>query len=44
MGLGLGMVKNIVETYKGSIEFTSQVNKGTVFTVKFPKEIQLKQV
>jgi len=36
MGLGLGMVKNIVETYKGSIHFESQVNKGTVFTVKFP--------
>ncbi len=38
MGLGLGMVKNIVETYKGSISFTSQPNKGTVFTVRFPKE------
>ncbi|MFX0555902.1 sensor histidine kinase [Maribacter sp. CXY002] len=38
MGLGLGMVKNIVETYKGSIKFTSQPGKGTVFCVKFPKE------
>lgn len=38
MGLGLGMVKNIVETYKGSIDFTSQPNKGTVFYVKFPTE------
>lgn len=38
MGLGLGMVKNIVETYNGSIDFTSQPGKGTVFTVKFPKE------
>lgn len=38
MGLGLGMVKNIVETYKGNIDFTSQPGKGTVFTVKFPKE------
>jgi len=38
MGLGLGMVKNIVETYKGSISLTSQHGKGTVFTVKFPKD------
>lgn len=38
MGLGLGMVKNIVENYKGTIDFTSQLGKGTVFTVKFPKE------
>jgi signal transduction histidine kinase len=38
MGLGLGMVKNIVETYKGTISFTSKPGKGTVFTIKFPKE------
>jgi len=38
MGLGLAMVKNIMETYNGSINFTSQEGKGTVFTVTFPKE------
>lgn len=38
MGLGLGMVKNIVETYNGSITFTSQPGEGTIFTVTFPKE------
>jgi len=38
MGLGLGMVKNIVETYKGSIEFSSQEDMGTVFSVLLPKE------
>ncbi|WP_274475025.1 sensor histidine kinase [Mangrovimonas aestuarii] len=37
MGLGLAMVKNIVETYHGSITFTSEKGKGTVFTVKIPK-------
>ncbi len=38
MGLGLGMVKNIVETYKGTIDFSSQPEKGTVFTVRVPRE------
>ena len=38
MGLGLAMVKNIVETYDGSITFTSQEGIGTTFTVTFPKE------
>ncbi len=38
MGLGLAMVKNIVETYDGSITFTSEFGKGTSFTVAFPKE------
>ncbi|MFD2551580.1 ATP-binding protein [Bizionia sediminis] len=38
MGLGLGMVKNIVETYNGNITFTSSVNHGTTFTVSIPKK------
>lgn len=37
MGLGLGMVRNIVETYKGSITFTSEKDRGTTFVVNFPK-------
>ncbi|MGY5845878.1 ATP-binding protein [Salegentibacter sp. HM20] len=37
MGLGLAMVKNIVENYQGSISFTSKQNKGTIFKVRFPK-------
>jgi two-component system nitrogen regulation sensor histidine kinase NtrY len=39
MGLGLAMVKNIVETYQGEITFISEKDKGTIFTVKFPKQI-----
>jgi len=38
MGLGLAMVKNIVETYQGDISFISEKDKGTIFTVKFPKQ------
>jgi two-component system nitrogen regulation sensor histidine kinase NtrY len=38
MGLGLAMVKNIVETYKGNITFTSQIGVGTAFTVRFPRK------
>ena len=38
MGLGLAMVKNIVETYKGSITFESKKDVGTTFKVTFPKE------
>lgn len=38
MGLGLAMVKNIVETYKGTITFKTEKDKGTVFKVAFPKE------
>lgn len=38
MGLGLPMVKNIVEAYNGTITFTTQHNKGTVFKVVLPKK------
>jgi two-component system nitrogen regulation sensor histidine kinase NtrY len=37
MGLGLAMIKNIIEAYDGTISFTSQVGIGTVFTVILPK-------
>lgn len=37
MGLGLAMIKNIIEAYDGSISFTSTKNKGTIFTVIIPK-------
>jgi len=38
MGLGLPMLKSIVEAYGGSITFTSQLNKGTVFKIILPKK------
>jgi len=39
MGLGLPMVKNIVEAYNGKIGFVSGVNNNTVFSVSLPKEL-----
>jgi len=37
MGLGLAMVKKIVETYNGSVTFTSTENEKTIFKIAFPK-------
>ncbi len=37
MGLGLAMVKNIVETYGGQITFDSTEGEGATFLVKIPK-------
>jgi len=39
MGLGLAMVKSIIENYGGKITLSSDSGKGTVFTVDFPKFI-----
>ena len=38
MGLGLPMVKNIVEAYGGTITFVSEIDKGTVFKIILPKK------
>ena len=38
MGLGLAMIKNIIEAYDGKISFTSTEGEGTVFTVTLPKK------
>ena len=36
MGLGLSIIKNIIENYKGSITFETQYGHGTNFTVSLP--------
>ena len=35
-GLGLSVVQRIVENHGGQIYYTSEVGKGTTFTVEFP--------
>ena len=37
MGLGLSMVKLIVEKHEGYVEVESELGKGTVFTLYFKK-------
>ena len=39
MGLGLPMIKNIIEAYDGSIDFTSKEQEGTTFTVILPNKL-----
>lgn len=36
MGLGLAMIKNMVESYGGNIHFETIIDKGTTFFVKLP--------
>ena len=39
MGLGLAMVKKIVETYGGKITLSPNVDKGATFKVVFPRQL-----
>ncbi len=36
LGLGLAMVKNIIEGFDGTISFESQANKGSTFIIRMP--------
>ena len=37
MGLGLAMVKNIIDDFNGKISFISKLDKGTTFYILIPK-------
>tara|TARA_B100000575_G_scaffold269707_1_gene249599 strand:- start:2180 stop:3580 length:1401 start_codon:yes stop_codon:yes gene_type:complete len=37
MGLGLGIVRNIISSHRGKIKYKSKNNKGTDFTISLPK-------
>jgi len=39
-GLGLAISKNIVESYKGSIQVRSELGKGTTFTIRLPAYLE----
>ena len=40
MGLGLTMVRKMIEDYKGEISVKSQVGKGTTFTISLPSNVK----
>jgi signal transduction histidine kinase len=40
MGLGLSMVKKIVDNHNGKIEIQSELNSYTTFTITLPKTIE----
>jgi signal transduction histidine kinase len=43
-GLGMAVVKKIVDRHKGTITVESEVNKGTTFTMRFPLNLDTEKV
>jgi signal transduction histidine kinase len=41
-GLGLAVVKRLVEALGGSITFESEMGKGTTFTINLPSEKKMR--
>ena len=42
--MGLSIVYDIVKKHKGEIEVTSEVGRGTVFTIKIPGAEGVKEI
>jgi signal transduction histidine kinase len=40
LGLGLSLVKAVVEAHGGTVSVSSKVNEGSEFTVRLPKKLE----
>jgi two-component system phosphate regulon sensor histidine kinase PhoR len=40
-GLGLAIVKHLIEAHKGNISVSSQLGKGSVFTITLKKNLKI---
>jgi len=43
-GIGLAVSKDIVQAHEGSVEFSSEQGKGTIFTLRFPRKEKTTQL